>query len=141
MGMISEFKAFAMKGNVVDMAVGVILGGAFGAIVSSLVDKILMPPIGLAMSGIDFSKLGLILKAAELGADGKEIKPAVMIGYGDFINAVIKFIIVAICLFMVIKAMNTAMKKDKAPPPPPPPGPTREQALLMEIRDLLSSRR
>ena len=140
MGMISEFKAFAMKGNVVDMAVGVIMGGAFGAIVGSLVDKVLMPPIGMALSGIDFSKLGFVLKAAEIGADGKEVKPPVVLGYGDFINAVIKFVIVAFCLFMIIKAMNTAMKKEKAAPPPPP-GPTKDQALLMEIRDLLASRR
>ncbi len=135
MGMIAEFKAFAMKGNVVDMAVGVIMGGAFGAIVSSLVDKVMMPPIGWAMGKVDFSKMSLKLPVDS--ADGKPVE----ILYGDFINALIKFVIVAFCLFVIIKGMNRAMRKEKAAPPPPPPGPTKDQALLMEIRDLLAARR
>lgn len=139
MGMLSEFKAFAMKGNVVDMAVGVILGGAFGTIVSTLVDKIMMPPLGYVMGQVDFSQLALKLQPPTIG-EGPAPAP-VEIGYGLFINAVIKFVIVAFALFMVIKAMNAAMKKKEAAPPPPPPGPTKEEVLLTEIRDLLAMRR
>lgn len=133
MGMLSEFKAFAMKGNVVDMAVGIILGGAFGTIVSTLVDKVMMPPLGWAMGKVDFSKMSLKLPVGS--ADGTPVE----MFYGEFVNAIIKFIIVAFCLFMIIKAMNTAMRKKEAAPPPPP-GPTKDQQLLTEIRDLLARR-
>jgi large conductance mechanosensitive channel len=131
--MLKEFRDFAMKGNVVDLAIGVIIGAAFGTIVSSLVDDIIMPPIGLMLAGIDFAKLSLVLKPAEMGADGKEIA-AVAINYGKFINATIKFIIVAWVLFMIVKAMNTMKKAEAAAPPPPPPA---SEVLLAEIRDLL----
>ncbi len=119
MGMVKEFKEFAMRGNVVDMAVGIIIGGAFGKIVSSLVNDVLMPPIGAVMGGMDFSKLAITVKAATVDADGKDV-PAVLISYGKFINTVLDFVIVAFCIFMVIKAMN-AMKKKPAPAPAGPP--------------------
>lgn len=133
MGMIKEFQEFAVKGNMVDMAVGIIMGGAFGTIVNSLVNDIIMPPIGLAIGGIDFSKLALVLKPAEGDV------AAVAINYGKFINAGISFLIVAWALFMLIKGMNTLKKKQEAAPAAPP-APTKDQALLTEIRDLLAKR-
>ncbi|CAG7857548.1 Large-conductance mechanosensitive channel [biofilm metagenome] len=120
-----------MKGNVVDLAVGVIIGGAFGKIVSSLVADVIMPPIGVLMGGVDFTKLGVTLKEAADGA------PAVMLNYGNFIQSVVDFTIVAFAIFMAIKLMN---KMKKAEPPAPPPGPTKDQELLTEIRDLLRSK-
>jgi large conductance mechanosensitive channel len=128
--MIKEFKAFAMKGNVVDMAVGIIIGVAFGKIISSFVGDVLMPPIGLMLGGLDFSNLALTLKA---GSEGVE---PVMLKYGVFINTVIDFLIVAFAIFMAIKAMNS-MKKKEVAAPAPPPAPTKEEVLLGEIRDLL----
>jgi large conductance mechanosensitive channel len=122
-----------MRGNVVDLAIGVIIGAAFGTIVSSLVDDVVMPVIGLITAGIDFSKLAIVLKPAEIGPDGKEIA-AVAINYGKFINAVIKFVIVAWVLFLIVKAMNNLKKAEAAAPPPPPPA---QEVLLTEIRDLL----
>lgn len=133
MGMISEFKAFAMKGNVVDMAVGVIIGGAFGKIVGSMVSDVMMPVIGLATGGISFSAQKVELKAA--AGD----KAAVTMNYGTFIDTIIQFLIVAFCLFMVIKAMNAAKKKEAAAPPAPA-APPRQEVLLEEIRDLLRKR-
>lgn len=151
MGIISEFKAFALKGNVVDMAVGVIIGGAFGAIVTSLVNNVLMPVIGLVTGGVDFKDKKLVLKEAQpqvVDAATSAVTaaaPEVAVSWGLFINSTIQFLIVAFALFMLIKAMNTAMdrmkRKEAAAPPPPPPGPTPDQALLMEIRDLLAARR
>lgn len=129
MGFMKEFKEFAMKGNVVDLAVGVIIGAAFGKIVSALVDKIIMPPIGLAVGGMDFNSLKVIL--AQAGADGKG---EVAIGYGAFLQTVIDFLIIAMALFIVIKAMNRAKK---AEPPPAPAAPPEEVTLLREIRDAL----
>jgi large conductance mechanosensitive channel len=117
--MIKEFKEFAMRGNVVDMAVGIIIGGAFGKIVSSLVTDVIMPPIGVLMGGVDFSKLAITVKAAGVDAAGAVV-PAVVIGYGKFINVVIDFVIVAFCIFLLIKAMN-ALKKKEAPAPAPVP--------------------
>ncbi|NOT30550.1 MAG: large-conductance mechanosensitive channel protein MscL [Planctomycetes bacterium] len=135
MGMISEFKAFAMRGNVVDMAVGVIIGGAFGKIVGSMVSDVMMPVIGLATGGISFSEQKLELKAATADA------PAVTMGYGTLIDAIINFVIIAFCLFMVINAMNAAKKKETAAPAPAaPPAPPRQEVLLEEIRDLLRKR-
>jgi large conductance mechanosensitive channel len=131
--MLKEFRDFAMRGNVVDLAVGVIIGAAFGTIVTSLVDDIVMPPIGMALAGIDFSKLAFELQAAGVGPDGKEV-PAVVMAYGKFINAVIKFAIVAWVLFLVIKAMNTMKKSEEVPPPSAPP---EDILLLREIRDAL----
>ncbi len=138
MGMLQEFKAFAMRGNVVDMAVGIIIGGAFGKIVSSFVADVIMPPLGLLIGGVDFTDLKLTMKEAIIDATGAVTAPAVSINYGAFIQTTIDFIIIAFAIFMVIKAMNSMKKKeDTAPAPPPPPGPTKEEALLTEIRDLL----
>ena len=134
MSMLQEFKAFVMRGNVVDLAVGVVIGGAFGAIVTSLVGDIVMPAIGMLTSGVDFSKVALVLK--EASADGKT--PAVLLSYGKFIQATINFVIVAFVIFLVIKAMN-AMKKKEATAPTLPPEPSAQEKLLAEIRDLLKN--
>lgn len=148
MSMIKEFKEFAMKGNVVDLAVAVIIGGAFGKIVTSVVNDIIMPPIGKLMGGVNFSDLFINLDPSKLAKDGSVIKSiaqakeagAAVIAYGSFINTVIDFTIVAFCIFMMIKAMN-AMKKKPAPAAPaPPPQPTKEETLLTEIRDILKAR-
>lgn len=138
MGVMKEFKEFAMKGNVVDMAVGFILGGAFSTIVKSLVNDVIMPPIGLALGGVDFSNLKVVLKEAVMNGE-EVVTEAVSINYGMFINNVISFIIVAACLFFIIKAMNSLKKKEEEAPAEPeaPPPPPREQVLLEEIRDLL----
>jgi large conductance mechanosensitive channel len=137
MGLMSEFRDFAMRGNVVDMAVGVIIGGAFGKIVTELVDKVMMPPIGWATGGIDFKdKAFTLVKAGEMGA-AKDV----VIGWGAFTNSVIQFIIVAFCLFMVIKAMNAAKKRfEKEKAAAAPAAPPADVALLTEIRDLLRAK-
>ena len=132
MGMMSEFKEFAMKGNVIDLAVGVVIGAAFGKIVTALVDKVVMPPIGLLIGGVDFSKLGITLKQATVDAAGKEV-PAVVIAYGELINAVIQFLIVAWAIFLVVKAINRLHRKA----PDAPAAPPEEIVLLREIRDSL----
>jgi len=129
-----EFKEFAMRGNVVDMAVGIIIGAAFGRIVSSLVNDVIMPPIGLMLGGIDFNSFMVTLKAASGNA------PAVAIRYGTFVNVLVDFIIVAFVLFMIIKLMNTVRTKKEAAPPGPPK-PSNEETLLAEIRDLLKKGR
>jgi len=133
MSMLQEFKEFAMKGNVVDLAVGVIIGGAFGKIVTSFVGDVVMPLIGLLAGGVDFTKLGITLKEA---VDDKT--PAVMLNYGNFIQTVFDFTIVAFAIFMAIKMMNK-LKKEK-PAPEAPPAPTNEEVLLAEIRDLLKAK-
>ena len=133
MSMMSEFKDFAMKGNVIDMAVGIVIGGAFGKIVSSFVADVLMPPIGLLLGGVDFSDLAVTLRAA---ADGGE---AVLMRYGVFIQTVVDFLIIAFAIFMVVKAMNSMKKKEEAAPPAAP-APSKEEVLLGEIRDALRSR-
>ena len=125
--MFKEFKKFALKGNMLDMAVGIIIGGAFGTIVKSLVDDVLTPPLGLLLGGVDFGDKKLVLKEAVDGAN------AVTLNYGSFINAVIAFLIVAFALFMVIKAMNKLQAKEEAAPAAPP----KSEVLLEEIRDLL----
>jgi large conductance mechanosensitive channel len=132
MGMTSEFKQFAMRGNVIDLAVGVVIGGAFGKIVSALVDKVIMPPIGLLVGGVDFSKLAITLKAATVDAAGKEV-PAVVLAYGEFINAIIQFAIVAFAIFMVVKMINKLHKQPEAAPAATP----EDILLLREIRDSL----
>ena len=135
MGMLSEFKSFAMKGNVVDMAVGVVIGGAFGKIVTSFTNDILMPPIGVMLGGVDFSELKLMLKDA-IGETA-----AVSINYGTFLNVILDFLIIAFAIFLVVKAMNAAMtatkKKEEAAPVP---APSKEEVLLTEIRDALRNR-
>ncbi len=131
--MLSEFKAFAMRGNVMDMAVGSIIGGAFGKIVSSFVNDVLMPPIGLALGNVDFSSLSVML--AEQGADGKPV----LWKYGAFIQSTVDFIIIAFAIFMMIKWMNSLSKKEE-PAPEAPPEPSNEEKLLTEIRDLLKEK-
>lgn len=132
MSLIKEFKAFAARGNVIDMAVGIIIGAAFGKIVSSFVGDVIMPPIGLILGGVDFSDLAVTLKAAEGDI------PAVVIAYGKFIQTVIDFLIIAFAIFMGLKAVNTLQKKQEEEAPAPA-GPTKDQELLTEIRDLLKS--
>lgn len=132
MGMMSEFKDFAMRGNVVDMAVGIVIGGAFGKIVSSFVSDVLMPPIGMMMGGVDFSELAIVLKEAAGEA------AAVTINYGSFIQTVLDFVIIAFAIFMVIRAMNN-MKKKEVEAPAEPPKPSAEVELLTEIRDSLKN--
>jgi len=136
MGMISEFKEFAMKGNVVDLAVGVIIGAAFGKIVSSLVDGVIMPVVGNLIGGVNFGDLAYVLKDAVIGADGKEIAAAVAIKYGAFLQTVIDFLIIAFVLFVVIKIMNRLKKAEAAAPPPPAETP-EDVLLLREIRDAI----
>jgi len=142
MSMLKEFREFALKGSVVDLAVGVIIGAAFGTIVSSLVDDIIMPPVGLLLAGIDFSALKLVLRDAvpAVGTEGAAgyaaATPEVAINYGKFINAAIKFVIVAWVLFLVIRAMNAMKRKEEAKPAPVAETPA-DIKLLTEIRDLL----
>ena len=135
MGMISEFKEFAMRGNVIDLAVGVVIGAAFGKIVTALVEKVIMPPIGWLIGQVDFSDLAWELAPAKLAADGSEI-PAVVIGYGEFINTIIQFVIVAFAIFMLIKALNKLARK-KPEEPAAPAEPSEEVLLLRQIRDNL----
>ncbi|XEI33803.1 large-conductance mechanosensitive channel protein MscL [Aeromonas veronii] len=133
MSLIQEFKAFAARGNVIDMAVGIIIGAAFGKIVSSFVGDVIMPPIGLILGGVDFSDLAVTLKAAE------GTTPAVVIAYGKFIQTIIDFLIISFAIFMGLKAINT-LKKKQEEEAAAPAGPTKDQELLTEIRDLLKSR-
>jgi large conductance mechanosensitive channel len=130
MKILNEFKAFAMKGNVIDMAVGIIIGAAFGKIVSSIVADVIMPPIGLLVGGVNFTDLKIVLQEA-VGDT-----PAVSINYGNFLQVTFDFIIIAFAIFMVVKAMNSAKKKEEAAPAAPP-APSKEEVLLTEIRDLL----
>ncbi|MFZ4260826.1 large-conductance mechanosensitive channel protein MscL [Sphingobacterium sp. HJSM2_6] len=135
MGFLKEFKEFAMRGSVIDLAVGVVIGGAFGKIVTSLVDDIIMPPIGFVTGGVDFSALKYVLKEANEAAGVTEVA----VNYGNFINVLIQFIIVAFCIFMVIKGLNS-MKREKPAEPEVAPAPTKEEALLTEIRDILKNK-
>ena len=138
MSFFSEFKAFAMRGSVVDLAVGVVIGAAFGKIVTSLVDNVIMPPIGVLIGGIDFSEL--VLRIGTPVADAKGVVTGgAIIKYGAFLNTIFQFIIVAIVIFIVIKLMNRLMRK-QATEPSPPPAPSPEVTLLGEIRDLLKTR-
>ncbi len=130
MSFLSEFKTFAVRGNVIDMAVGIIIGAAFGKIVSSFVDGVVMPPLGLLIGGVDFSDLAITLKQAMGDA------PAVTLNYGMFIQTVVDFVIIAFAIFLAIKAINT-LKRQEAEAPSAPPAPTKEEVLLTEIRDLL----
>lgn len=133
MGLISEFKELAMRGNVIDLAVGVVVGGAFGKITTSFVNDVLMPPIGLLLGGADFRNLGIVL--AEKTAE----KEAVVLKYGAFVNTIIDFLIISFAIFLVVKAVNT-LTRAKAEAPAPPPEPTEDVVLLREIRDALRSR-
>lgn len=136
MSMVSEFKEFAMRGNVVDMAVGIVIGGAFGKIVSSFVADVLMPPLGLMLGGMDFSDLAVTLQAATAEAEAVQLK------YGVFVQTVVDFLIIAFAIFLVVKGMNTAMdkmKKEEEEKPAEPPKPSKEEVLLTEILDALRS--
>jgi large conductance mechanosensitive channel len=130
MAMLDEFKKFAMRGNVVDLAVGVVIGGAFGKITTSFVNDVLTPPLGLVIGGVDFSALAITLKAAEGEA------PAVLLNYGAFIQSIVDFTIIAFAIFLVVKAMNSMQKKEEAAPAKPAP----DVVLLTEIRDTLQQR-
>ena len=134
MGMVKEFKEFAVKGNVVDMAVGIIIGAAFGKIVSSFVGDVIMPPIGVLLGGVNFSNLAFTVKEAAGDV------PAVVIGYGKFIQTVIDFTIIAFAIFIAVKAINSLKRKEEQAPKAPAPPPAQE-VLLTEIRDLLKERR
>lgn len=135
---LNEFKAFAMRGNVVDMAVGVIVGGAFGKIVSSLVDDIIMPPIGFLLGGVNFKDLSIKL-GEKLAEDGKTME-AVTLNYGNFIQQTVDFLIIAFCVFLLVKAVMKLTKKNEEEPAPAKPEPTAEEKLLTEIRDLLKNK-
>lgn len=130
MGMMKEFKDFAMKGNVIDMAVGIVIGGAFGKIIGSLVTDVIMPPIGILLGGVDFSNLSIVLKAAT------ETAEAVTLNYGAFVNTIVEFTIIVFAIFMVIKGINNAKKKEEEKPAEPPK-PSEEVLLLKDIRDAL----
>ncbi|MGB3270638.1 MAG: large-conductance mechanosensitive channel protein MscL [Rhodanobacter sp.] len=136
MSMIQEFKDFAMRGNVIDMAVGIVIGGAFGKIVTSLVNDVIMPPIGWLTGGVDFSALKWVIKPAD-NSDPAHKVAEVAINYGSFINTVITFVIIAFAIFILVKAINRVHKKEEAAPAAPP----ADVALLTEIRDLLKDRR
>ncbi len=141
MGMISEFKEFALRGNVIDLAVGVVIGGAFGKIVSSLVNDLITPVISLFTGSADFKSLSLTLRTAVLDADGKETVPALLLNYGSFIQSVIDFTLIALVIFFAVKAINRLRRQEQAAPPAPAPAePSAEAKLLAEIRDLLSKR-
>ncbi|MCX6280901.1 MAG: large-conductance mechanosensitive channel protein MscL [Bacteroidetes bacterium] len=137
--MLKEFKDFAMKGNVIDLAVGIIIGAAFGKIVSSVVNDIIMPPIGLLVGGINFTDIKIIMKdAINDPATGKVIKEAVTLKVGSFLQTLVDFTIVAFSVFLMVKGLNSLSKKKEADAaPPPPPADTKDQELLAEIRDLL----
>ena len=132
MSLLQEFKAFAVKGNMIDMAVGIIIGAAFGKIVSSLVGDVIMPPLGMIIGGVDFTDLAITLKAAEGEA------PAVLLAYGKFIQTIIDFTIIAFAILIGIKAINK-LKREEEAAPAAPPAPTKDQELLSEIRDLLKA--
>lgn len=134
MSFIAEFKEFALKGNVVDMAVGVIIGGAFGNIVTSLIDNVIMPPVGMVTAGVDFSEAALTLREAQGEA------PAVLLKYGAFVQTILDFVILAACIFAMVKAMNSWKRKAEEAPPEPEATPA-DVALLSEIRDLLKAER
>jgi len=139
MGFIQEFKNFAMRGNVIDLAVGVIIGGAFGKIVSSLVSDVIMPPIGVLIGGVNFTDLAITLKAASVDAAG-QVVPAVVLRLGNFIQTVFDFTVVAFVIFLMIRTINRISSKKAEEPAATPPEPTKEEQLLTEIRDLLKEK-
>lgn len=143
--MLEEFKEFAAKGNMLDMAVGIVIGAAFGTIVSSFVEQVLMPPIGLLLGGVDFSDLFLLLEAGDPAGpygslEAAQEAGAVVVGYGAFFNAVVSFFIIAFCVFLVVKGYNRMMRDEPDETPAAPPEPSAEEKLLAEIRDLLKAR-
>ncbi|REG90376.1 large-conductance mechanosensitive channel protein MscL [Algoriphagus antarcticus] len=136
MGFLKEFKEFAIKGNVIDLAVAVIIGGAFGKIVSSFVKDVVMPPIGMLLGGMEFTDLAIVLQENSIGPAGEEQGP-VLLNYGIFIQNVVDFVIIAVVIFIAVKALNSLKKKEAVAPTPPPPALTKSEVLLEEIRDLL----
>ena len=148
MSLIKEFREFAMRGNVIDLAVGVIIGAAFGKVVTSLVNDLLMPPIGKVIGGVSFSNLFINLEPSKTLPDGTVVTSlaqarevgAPVIAYGQFINNIIDFLIVAFCIFMVVKGINSLKRKPAPAAPAPPPEPTKEEKLLTEIRDILKAK-
>lgn len=138
---MEEFKAFAMRGNVIDMAVGVVIGGTFGKITTSLVNDIIMPLISMLTGGIDFSAWKWVLKEAVLDASGAVATPEVAVNFGNLIAVVLDFLIIAFVIFCMIKFLNKLHKKEEAPQEPAPPEPSAEEKLLMEIRDLLKEQK
>ncbi len=139
---LQDFKAFAMKGNVIDMAVGVIIGGAFGKIVSSVVADVIMPPIGLLVGGVNFTDLKWVMKPAVV-KDGEEVAAAVTLNYGNFLQVTFDFLIIAFSVFLFVRLLSRLSRKKPAAPaaPPAPPAPSKEELLLTEIRDLLREQR
>lgn len=135
MGFLKEFKEFAMRGSVLDLAVGVVIGGAFGKIVTSLVDDIIMPPIGFITGGVDFTSLKYVITEANAATGVTEVA----VKYGNFINVIIQFLIIAFCIFVVIKGLNSLKKKEEAAPEAAP-APSKEEVLLTEIRDILKNK-
>ncbi|MCX6243196.1 MAG: large-conductance mechanosensitive channel protein MscL [Bacteroidetes bacterium] len=138
--MLKEFKEFAVKGNMIDLAVGIIIGAAFGKIIASLVSDLIMPPIGLLLGGMNFTDIHITMKDAVVDpATGKILKEAVNLRIGNFIQVLVDFTIIAFSIFMIVKAI-AKMQRNKEQEPPPPPGPTKDQELLTEIRDLLKNK-
>ncbi|MCL2502033.1 MAG: large-conductance mechanosensitive channel protein MscL [Bacteroidales bacterium] len=138
---LEEFKTFAVKGNVIDMAVGIIIGAAFGKIVSSLVSDVIMPPIGVLIGGVDFTDLSITIKSAVVDTECATMSPAVVVRYGSFLQTTFDFLIVAFCVFLLIKGITTLRKMNEAAPAPAQePAPTKEEQLLTEIRDLLKDK-
>ncbi len=137
---LEDFKAFAIKGNMVDMAVGIIIGGAFGKIITSLVNDVIMPPLGVLIGGVNFTDLKLTLKSAVFEA-GKEVAPAVTLNYGNFLQVVFDFLIVAFAIFCFVRLLSTLRKKKEEASPAPTNKPSRQEELLGEIRDLLKERK
>ncbi|WP_101688557.1 large-conductance mechanosensitive channel protein MscL [Dysgonomonas massiliensis] len=142
MSVVKELKEFMLRGNVVDMAVGVIVGGAFGKIVTSFVNDVIMPPIGVLLNGVDFKDLKLVIKEAIPASEGVDAVEAVTLNYGAFIQTTLDFVIVAVVIFFAIKGLNSLKRKkeEPAPAPAPDPAPSKEEALLTEIRDLLKNK-
>jgi large conductance mechanosensitive channel len=136
MGLIKEFKEFSVKGNAIDLAVGVIIGAAFGKIVSSVVNDIIMPPIGLLLGGVDFKALKIIMKSPVVDSTGKVISEAVTLNYGNFLQTTFDFLIIAVCIFLLVKAINSFKKKEEEKPAEP----KEEVVLLKEIRDALTKK-
>ncbi|WP_297799574.1 large-conductance mechanosensitive channel protein MscL [Arenimonas sp. GDDSR-1] len=136
MSILSEFKEFALRGNVIDLAVGVVIGGAFGKIVTSLVNDLIMPAVSYVIGSSDFKSLSMLLRPAVIGADGKETAPAVLLNYGAFIQTIVDFTIIAFVIFIAIKAINRVRRQEQAAPPAPAE-PSDEVKLLTEIRDAL----
>ena len=136
--MIKEFKEFAFKGNLIDMAVGIIIGGAFATVVKSLVNNVFMPPLGMILANVDFTKLQIILKEGVEASEGVEGIPAVTLNYGQFITDLISFILMAFAVFILVKKVIESMKKKEEEAPEVPPDPSKEEQLLTEIRDLLA---